>query len=299
MIAMKNPLLCVLMLLSSPLLDRQARGQEFEIRNLPLQLIEDVDVASLDSGIVNRVHVKPGDRVTRGTLLLELDRELHQGEADVKKMACLVAEAEASNDVNLRYSQKTLLLNGKVLEKSQNAVAAFPKSISETEIDRLKLERDQSELSIEQAQLQQEVASLTAQLRREEKTLADIQLERRSLVAPLDGMVVAVEVQPGEAVVGGKPVLRIVSLGKLRVIASVDRRFAFKIPPGSPAFLAVQDDEKEWVVGGKVVFVSPEIRFTEQTFDVWVEIDNADERLLPGMKGTLQIAVEPRPNHPA
>lgn len=155
---------------------RETYGQAIVIRNLPLQLIDDVEVASLDTGVVTDLHVRPGDYVANGAVLLELDRDLHLAEAAVKNMACLVADAEAGNDVNLRFSQKTLMLNGKVLEKSLNAIAAYPKSISETEIDKLRLERDQSELSIEQAQLEQEVAILTSQLRREEKHLPTFNL---------------------------------------------------------------------------------------------------------------------------
>jgi len=274
---------------------REACGQGIEVRNLPLQLIDDVEVASLDTGVVTQLHVQAGDRVDEGAVLLELDRDLHEGEAAVKKMACLVADAEAGNDVNLRYSEKTLMLNSKILEKSLNANASYPKSISETEIDKLRLERDQSELSIQQAQVDQEVAMLTAQLRREEKSLADIQLARRTLRSPLAGIVVGIDVQPGEAIVSGKPALRIVSLERLRLIASVDRRFAFKINKGDAATMHIQLGDEDVVIAAKIVFVSPEIRFTEQTFDVWVEVENQTGILLPGMKGTLKISVEELP----
>jgi len=241
------------------------------------------------------LHVQAGDRVVEGALLLELDRDLHEGEAAVKKMACLVADTEAGNDVNLRYSEKTLMLNGKILEKSINANNTYAKSISETEIDKLRLERDQSELSIQQAQVEQEVAMLTAQLRREEKSLADIQLARRTLRSPLAGIVVNIDVQPGEAIVSGKPALRIVSLDKLRLIASVDRRLAFKIKKGDAASMLIQLGDEDLVIPAKIVFVSPEIRFTEQTFDVWVEVENQAGMLLPGMKGTLKITAQELP----
>lgn len=274
---------------------RETCGQGIEIRNLPLQLIDDVEVASLDIGVVTKLLVGIGDYVANGTVLLELDRDLHEGEANVRKMACLVTDAEAGNDVKLRFSEKTLMLNGKILDKSLKAVAAYPKSISETEIDKLSLERDQSELSIEQAQLEREVALLTAQHRREEKTLADIQLARRTLRSPLAGIVVSVDVQAGEAVVSGKPVMRIVALSKLRLIASVDRKFAFKIMSGDSATMHIQAGDEVAVIPAKIVFVSPEIRFTEQTFDVWAEVENEAGLLLPGMKGTLKIDVKEQP----
>ena len=88
-----------------------SNGQTIEERNLPLQLIDDVDVASLDQGVVTQLHVVPGDRVQVGDLLLELDRDLHEGEANLKDMAWRVAVSEADNDVSLRFSKKTLMLN--------------------------------------------------------------------------------------------------------------------------------------------------------------------------------------------
>lgn len=264
-------------------------AQIIEKNNLPLQLIDDVSVASLDTGVVRKLQVVPGDAVVRGEVLLELDHDRHEGNANVKHMAWRVAEAEAKNDVDVRYSEKTLKVNGKILEKSLNAVRTYAKSISETEIDKLRLERDQSELSIEQAQVKRKVAQLTAQLRNEEKSLAEIELDRRTLRSPLDGIVVDVTVQPGEAVAAAKPVIRIISTQRLRVIASVDRKFAFKMRHGNSADFEVQTEEGVLQFPAKVVFVSPEIRFTEQTFDVWIEVENSENKLLPGMKGNLKI----------
>lgn len=106
---------------------------------------------------------------------------------------------------------------------------------------------------------------------------------------------ISIDVQPGEAVVSGKPTMRIVSHSKLRLIASVDRKFAFKIERGDSAAMHIQVGQEEAVIPAKIVFVSPEIRFTDQTFDVWVEVDNATGMLLPGMKGTLKIDVKAQP----
>lgn len=269
-----------------------ATGQVIEKNHLPLQLIDDVSVASLETGVVTKLQVTPGDLVEQGDVLLELDHDLHEGQANVKHMALRVAEAEAKNDIDVRYSEKTLKVNGKILEKSLNAVRTYAKSISETEIDKLRLERDQSELSIEQAEVKQKVAQLTAQLRDEEKNLAEINLARRTIRSPLDGVVVDVTVKRGEAVAAAKPVIRIISTRRLRVIASVDRKFAFKLQHGDLAEFEVQTEEGVLQFPAKVVFVSPEIRFTEQTFDVWIEVENDENKLLPGMKGNLKIDID-------
>jgi pyruvate/2-oxoglutarate dehydrogenase complex dihydrolipoamide acyltransferase (E2) component len=61
-----------------------------------LQLIDDVEVASLDTGVVTKLHVHTGDYVAEGALCCwNSIASYHEGEAAVKKMACLVADAEA------------------------------------------------------------------------------------------------------------------------------------------------------------------------------------------------------------
>jgi len=110
---MKTVLVVALALLTLVANRGKTWGQEIEIRNLPLQLIADVELASLDTGVVTKLHVQTGDYVAEGAVLMELDRALHEGESAVKKMSCLIADAEAGNDVNLRFSEKTLMLNEK------------------------------------------------------------------------------------------------------------------------------------------------------------------------------------------
>lgn len=289
---MKFLLTLVLTALSIFNVSSSCLGQSIEKSNIPLQLIDDVEVASLDEGVVAKLQVVPGMLVKKGDVLLELDRELQTGQANVKNMAWRVANAEANNNVNVRYSQKNLFVNAKILEKSLNATKTYANSISETEIDKQRLERDQSELSIEQAMVELEVAKLTANLRDEEMNLAKIELDRRTLRSPLDGIVVDVQAQIGEAVAAAKPVVRIISTQRLRVIANVDRKYAFKLHSGDAAEFVLHTEEGPESFQARVVFVSPEIRFTEQTFDVWVEVQNADNKLLPGMKGSLAIDIK-------
>ncbi len=291
-IAMKIFLMLLVASVISVAAHSVSKGQMIEEQNLPLQLIDDVEVASLDAGVVTEIRVAPGTQVKHGDSLLELDRDLHQGRTNVRALAWKVAEAEASNDVNIRFSEKTLMVNGKTLEKSLDAVRKYAKSISETQIDRLRLERDQSELSIEQALFDREIKELTAQLRATEMNLAELELDRRTIRSPLDGMVVDVAVQKGEAVGAAEPVIRIISTERLRVIAHVDRNLAFQVHNGDAAEFVVQTERDLQRFPAKVVFVSPEIRFTEQTFDVWVEVENSRGQLLPGMKGNLTIKIK-------
>lgn len=267
-------------------------AQALRFEQLAVQLIDDVEVASLEAGVVQSLRIKAGDQVKKGDPLLLLDDDVFHAEVEAKKMSLLVAETESGNDVNLRYSRKTLAMNQKQLEKSLAAVAQFAKSISETEIDRLRLEGEQSSLSIEQAELQQKAAALTERLRAAELKSARVRLERRLLRSPLDGLVTNVDIQVGEAATLGQPVVRIINLDRLRVIAKLDKRYFFSVKRDQSAGFEVKIGGKRKELKGKVVFVSPEIQPTSQQFTVWVDLDNSSRELTPGLKGDLRLNIE-------
>lgn len=260
--------------------------------NAQLTLIDNVKVASLDPGVVQKIDVSPGDVVSKDDPLVTLDSELFVAEVAAGDLAWKIASEQAKSDVDLRLSCKSLAVSQKQLLKSENAVKDYARSISETEIDRLRLERDQASLSIEQAEADGSIAKLTAELRDEERKATAIRLRRRNILSPIDGMVVAVDTQSGEAVQSGQTVVRIIGLDKLRVKAVYSSKYALRVTAGQKATFELEDQGKTITKEAEVVFVSPEIRASERVFEVWADIDNSDRKLLPGFKGNLSIELD-------
>lgn len=260
--------------------------------NAQLTLIDNVKVASLDPGVVQKIDVSPGDVVTKDAPLVTLDSELFEAEVGADDLAWEIASEQAKSDVNLRLSCKSLAVSQKQLLKSENAVKEYARSISETEIDRLRLERDQASLSIEQAEADGSIARLTAELRDEQRKATAIRLRRRNILSPIDGMVVAVDTQSGEAVQSGQTVVRIIGLDKLRVKAVYSSKYALSVAAGQKATFELEYQGKTITKEAEVVFVSPEIRASERVFEVWADIDNSDRKLLPGFKGNLSIDLD-------
>ena len=264
-------------------------GQSISYDKAILVPVEDVKVASLDPGVVDQLNVQPGDHVQVGDVLMQLDRDIYAAEAAVGKTSLAVAVEEARNDVNFRFSEMTRALNEKQLEKSLAAVQQFAKSIPEMEIDRLRLELNQSELSIEQASMELDIAKLNVQLRQSQSHAANVRLDRRTVRSPLSGQVVDITVQKGEAVTGGQPIIRIINLDRLRVKASFDVEFAFRVTKESEAYFEIELQDQTRKFPAKIVFVDPQIEPTERVFTVWADIDNANREMLPGLKGKLVI----------
>lgn len=104
----------------------------------------------------------------------------------------------------------------------------------------------------------QQLATL-AQVDAARKALADAQAQLRSLqqqgsgqattrvVAPLDGIVLAVSAAPGDLLAAGSPLLQLGRLGSLQALAGVPPEDAARLQPGQPARLtAVFDPTQHW-----------------------------------------------------
>lgn len=268
-----------------------SQAQSISYDKAVLKLVDNVKVASLDPGVVQALRVKPGDQIEKGQILVMLDSDIYESEANANRFSWLVAAQEAKNDVNLRFAEKSLALNEKQLEKSLAAVQQFSRSISETEIDRLKLERDQSALSIEQAMMEKETAELNVKLREEQKRAAEIRLQRRNILSPIRGTVAEVPIQQGESVTSGQPVVRIINLDRLRVIAPFDMDLALQINKDLDAYFEVMVAGKSKRYPANIVFVNPELEVTGKSVLVWIDIDNSSRELLPGLKGRVVIGL--------
>ena len=261
-----------------------------------LSLIVNVRLASRDAGIVKNILLDEGDEVELGTTIAELDSALYDAELRAAREELAIAEEESLNDIDSRYAKVSEEVNRAILGRSKNAVVAFPKSVSKTELEQLGLELERSRLSGEQAVRTEKVKMLTANLKREQKSIAELRLNYRNIKSPTKGIVTQVYRQPGEWVQSGEPIVRIIGLDRLRVVCRVKLNEARPNEIGSEVLFVPRVDGAEGsnseTIVGKVSFVSPEIEPVNQDFEVWAEIDNVDQLLSPGINGTLEIQLK-------
>ena len=86
-----------------------------------------------------------------------------------------------------------------------------------------------------------------------------------------------------------------VKVDRLRVEGFVSAEVAAKVRIGAP--VEVKFSQKwlnDHVYRGKIVFVDPEANPVNSQILVWAEIDNHENRLLPGLRG--DILIDTRPN---
>jgi len=268
-------------------------AEELRVESVLLELIEQADVPARDPGVIEAISVKEGDVVKKGESLVQLDTVEMRLDVGRAELELSIAQQEAKNDVDVRFAEKSLEVVSAELQRALDSVEDYPKSVSATELDRLRLTVERTRLEIEQAKHVLVVAELTAQLAKNSLETASSKLDRQTVRAPIDGVVVQVYRRNGEWVEPGQQVVRILRMDRLRVECFVNNSDMDVFPVGSRVKLLVElggGSAKEFA--GKLVYVSPEVDPVNKQVRVWAEVDNPNMQLKPGMSGVMLITAE-------
>ena len=335
-------------------------GDAIKVQSAFVRVLEEADIPAREVGVLATLDAREGDLVKSGQVLSRLDDDdaklavaraeldlaiaerqaknsvpvrtaealLKEAEHDQAqaKLALRIAVMKAKNDVAVRHASKSRDASKAEFDRAVQARKAFEKSISQTELDRLKLVLERNELeiekakfekdladlqqqieessiaeqdqiverlklSVEQAQVQKEVDALTRDVKARTLDQAKLQLARRSLRSPLDGEVAEVFRHRGEWLEPGQRLMRIVRLDRLKVEGFVSSREITGSLRGAAVRVRVVlgDDEKSVIVKGKIVFISSEIDPVNAQVRVWAEVENPDLLLRPGLPAEMVI----------
>ena len=255
-----------------------------------ITLLEEARVPAREAGVLVAVGVREGAQVKEGDLLAQIDDTEAQFLEERAGMEREIAAKNAANEIGLLTAEKTLEVARAQYERADATGKKFRNSISQTELDRLRLDGEKAALAVRQAKHDLEIAELTCRLKQNERDYASRSVDRRRILAPLPGMVVEVERQRGEWVQPGDTVVRIVRLDRLRAEGFIAAPAARADLAGCPVRLEVDLPEKASAVFvGKLVFVSPEVDPVNNQVRVLAEIDNPESLLRPGLRATLTV----------
>lgn len=259
-----------------------------------VSLIYDIPLAAPDEGLVTSIAVREGSRVQQGTLILQLDDRQAQTARRVAEAELNVVKQRALNDVDVRNAQAARNVAEAELRQNQDANRRVPGTKSALEIRRLELAVTQTELEIERAQHEQRITGHQADALQARLDQALDDVERRKVVAPMDGEVIELQVQPGQWVRAGETVARMVRLDRLRVECFVDPA---KVSPKEVAdrpvrvHVALERGRMETFVG-QIVFVQ-QINEAHGRYRVRAEVANRQEAgqwlLRPGQQADMTI----------
>jgi len=257
--------------------------------NGSLQPTRSINIGSELSGTVLKVHVDVNDRIRKGQVLVELDTAklrdqilrsratLAAANAKVAQTVATVAEARASL---ARLEEVARLSGGKVPSKA------------ELDTGRATLERALADNASARAGVSDAQAGLSTD---------EINLSKASIRAPSDGVVLTRSVDPGNAVAASLQAVTLFTvaedLTQLRLLVNVDEADVGSVKVGQQGTFTVSAYPSRRFPA-KITRVSFGSTTTDNvvTYQTYLDVDNSDLSLRPGMTATATITAVQRDN---
>jgi len=256
-----------------------------------IMLVEEVEIPARETGLLEEISVRPGEQIRTGAVLARMDDTEARLRAQQAETELLIAREAAENEIEIQAARKSEDVARAELQRALEAVDKYARSISATELDRLRLVAERSMLLIEQARFQQRAAKLESELRHSRSRLASHIVDRHQIRSPLDGVVVKVSKQKGEWVETGTPMFHVLRLDRLQCEARAASAAISTRDIGRPARVIVQvPGGKPVTLEGIITFVDPRISPIKEDVVVRAEFDNPKLAVLPGMKAEIEFA---------
>jgi len=240
-----------------------------------VSLVEEAEVPAREAGVLLELQIREGDVVSRGDLIARID----DSQPDFNRRKAVAehaqAQAKAESDVDVRYAVAAEQVAKAEYDKANESNNRVPGSVTRVELDRLQLTWKRGELQIEQAQVERKLATMAVQSQEVDIAAAEDAINRRKILAPLDGVVVRVYPHLGEWMQPGDPLARVVRADRLRVEGFVDAaRFDPDKVRDRPVTVEVTlADERVETFKGRIVFTSPIVESGGE-YLVWAEVEN-------------------------
>ena len=215
-------------------------------------------LAARISATVSEVHVREGDQVRRGSLLVTL--------------AALESTAGASGAA---HTVEEALARKRLADVTYERFARLfqEQAVTRQELDTRRAERDMAGQSLARAREAARAAAAVAGYTR--------------ITAPLDGVVTARMVDPGSTVFPGMPLLTVEEGGQYRLELAVPESLLGKVALGTSLPVSLDGDSR--TVTGKVAEIVPTVDPVSRTFTL--KLDLPAKGLRSGQFGRAQLPV--------
>ncbi len=232
----------------------------------------EVAVAPKVSGRVAAIHVKVGDRVSRGQVLLELDATEARNAKTLAEAGVGVARANLNKakqglaDAELDYNRTKALYDSQAVAKAQF---------------------EQAESMLNNARIGVELAG--EQLKQAEATLqnAEETYNNFTVTSPLSGLVATVNIENGELAGPQATALTVVELATVKVKVNLSENAVVSIKKGAEVPVTINSLNK--TLTGTVASVAPKADPATRAFPVEIHLNNKDGDLKAGMVAVLDL----------
>ncbi len=236
-------------------------GNSFLTASGTIEAVNSANLSTRMMGYVTKVHVKVGDKVNKGQLLVSINNtDLQAKKAQVN--AGITEATAAFNNAKKDYNRfKNLMADN---------------SVSQKEFDDMTAHYEMAKARLEGAnQMKNEI---------------NAQFTYSNITAPFSGIVTGKTIDEGDMANPGMPLISVEAPGNFEVVANVPESDISKIASGILVNVLVKSLSK--TVKGKVTEVSNSAKNTGGQYVVKVALDKTETPILSGMFVTVQFPTE-------
>jgi multidrug efflux pump subunit AcrA (membrane-fusion protein) len=232
--------------------------------------------------VISTIGPKEGDTVKEGTEIVRLMDEVPKANWEVAKLV-------ADDQIEVQYATEAHRVDELEYKKSVAANGQAPGTISEIELERLKLNAVKSGLQIKKA-----THDIAVNVKKAEQAKAELDTCR--IQAPFDGFINHILKHRGDAVKQGDTIVEMVNTDVVRVEGMVKDTDIWRVKLGSPVTVVldirgeVPEIERQ-VFRGKIGFVD-EVAVAGTDTRVWAEVPNPGNMLRPGFIAKMTISTD-------
>lgn len=241
-----------------------------------------VELSSELSGTMGMVEVDYNDAVVEGQVLARLKTDQLEASVELAKATLAARQAE------VLQAEATVAERQAVFKRAEELLAKNFTSTETYELAKADSERSAAALSAAQANLDIAAANLR---------IAESNLDKASIRSPINGVVLARDVEPGQIVASSlsAPVLFTLAedLTEMQLQVDIDEADVGQITGGEAAVFTVEAfGDREFSAQITQLRLSPETVEGVVTYKAILSVDNTDRALRPGMTATARITVE-------
>jgi multidrug resistance efflux pump len=287
-------------------LDDAQAGIEAQRAATQLEIFMAMSASNVDIDLAR----KTLDRAEKAARVQSINREMASRKADneFRVQAAQKAEAVAINELQRAVEARKVFNDSVSRSEIDGLTLAMQRSRLETQqaifdqqqdqllakaeaasSDEQSVAIEQSRFGIEKALNDQSIAKLKVKAAQHEADLAALTVQRHRLQAPWDGVVTKIHRRPGQWVEIGEPVIELLRLDRLRAEGYVAKEMALKLKPSAEVSLVIYGEPEARAKLGTIVFVNPEVDPVNGEVQFWIEFDNIEKNVLPGMRMNAKL----------
>jgi HlyD family secretion protein len=283
-----------------------------------------VEVSSRIPGRLAERRVDEGMEVARGQFVARIDASDLEREAGVRGAELQVAEAAlrellagsrpqeieaskaalASAEAESGRLGKDYLRNEELFRREIIAGQAYEAAKAADDVARARVKEAEEKLQlVKEGPRKETIAQARARVKQagEALELARTRLSYAVIVSPLKGMVLSKNVEPGDYVAAGTPIVTVGELDNVWLRGYIEETDLGRVKVGQPASVST-DSFPGKRYEGRISFISQQAEFTPKTvqtrkervklvYRVKVEVPNPARELLPGMPADAAIKI--------